>query len=89
VPPGVPKKLAEGILDLLADPVKASDMGRLASLHVRQHFSLPLAAARYRDVYRDVLDPPRAVSSSQAGAMKRDAKPVSLTKHDLVLFDQT
>jgi len=89
VPPGVPKKLAEGILDLLADPVKASDMGRLASLHVRQNFSLPLAAARYRDIYRDVLDPPHAVSSSQAGAMKRDAKPVSLTKHDLVLFDQT
>jgi glycosyltransferase involved in cell wall biosynthesis len=71
VPPRSSRTLATAILELLADRTGAKDLGRLASAHVRQNFGLQLTAARYREVYRQVLDPtsdaPSFVRASMSG----------------------
>ena len=55
VPPRSPRRLAAGILDLLADRDRAREMGRRASAQVRSGFGLTDTVRSYADLYRRVL----------------------------------
>lgn len=55
VPPRSPEALAAGILRLLRDPPSARIMADRASERVRQDFNLDLTAARYMDLYLELL----------------------------------
>jgi glycogen synthase len=50
--PGDPLDLADKLAALLADPVRAAEMGRRGRARVAGHFTWPMVAARYLDAYR-------------------------------------
>jgi glycosyltransferase involved in cell wall biosynthesis len=54
VEPGSVDSLAEGILSLWRDPVRADDLGRLGALGVRQHYSVTQMAQKAAEVYSGI-----------------------------------
>jgi glycosyltransferase involved in cell wall biosynthesis len=88
VPPRAPRLLAEGIMDLLADRVAAKNMGCLASTHVRQNFGLQLTVARYREVYRTILDSASVASSLATASMSDGSEAGAPLPHRLVFSDR-
>jgi glycosyltransferase involved in cell wall biosynthesis len=58
VPPRDPRKLAAGVLHLLADRDAARTMGAHAREHVRREFGLGYTVDRYRALYDEVLAMP-------------------------------
>jgi glycosyltransferase involved in cell wall biosynthesis len=55
VPPGDPAALAEGILQMLADPERASEMARAGAADVRQRFSVRRMCGEYESLYAQLL----------------------------------
>jgi glycosyltransferase involved in cell wall biosynthesis len=55
VPPGDPQALADGLIQLAADPGAAAAMGRAGRVRVEQRFSLDAMVAAYERVYEQVL----------------------------------
>ncbi len=55
VSPGDADGLARGMMDILADPGRAADIGQAGLRHVREHFSLESMADAYATLYRDGL----------------------------------
>jgi glycosyltransferase involved in cell wall biosynthesis len=55
VPPGNAGALAQAVLDLLADPLRAQQLGAAAQCYVRDHFAWSLLAERLESVYDAVL----------------------------------
>lgn len=55
VPPHNPRALADAILDLLQDPVRARAMGQRSIEFVRREFDLNVVADRYAELYRRLL----------------------------------
>lgn len=58
VRPGDADGLARCMLDILANPGRAAEIGRAGLQHVRQHFSLESMADAYAALYRDGLKEP-------------------------------
>lgn len=56
VPAGDPHRLAEAVLDLLADPGRAREMGRAGSGEVAARFTPERLAAETLSVYKSVVD---------------------------------
>jgi len=56
VEPRDPSRMAEVIVDLLADAKNARRMGAVGRDWVRQHFSIDRCAARYEELYQVVLE---------------------------------
>jgi glycosyltransferase involved in cell wall biosynthesis len=56
VPPGDPAALAQAILDLLADPTGARDLGRRGRDRVARDFAPHREAARLADLYRRIIE---------------------------------
>jgi glycosyltransferase involved in cell wall biosynthesis len=88
VPTRSPRVLAKAILDLLADRIAAKAMGQIASAHVRQNFGLQLTAARYRNVYRTVLDPDSVASSNVTKSVPGAPEAGATLTRDLAFFDR-
>ncbi len=63
VPPHAPRELAAAIVAMLSDRAGARAMGARAAETVRSQFGLTLTVARYREVYRRLLDPEAELSS--------------------------
>ncbi|WP_315776278.1 MULTISPECIES: glycosyltransferase [unclassified Bradyrhizobium] len=55
VRPGDADALARCMMDILADPARAADIGQAGLRHVREHFSLDGMADAYATLYRDGL----------------------------------
>lgn len=55
VPPGDPGALAEGILTMLADPKRASEMARAGAADVRRRFSVQRMCEEYECLYERLL----------------------------------
>ena len=55
VRPGDAEGLARCMIDILADPRRAADVGQAGLRHVREHFSLERMADAYATLYRDEL----------------------------------
>jgi glycosyltransferase involved in cell wall biosynthesis len=69
VPPGDPATLAQAILDLLADPTGARDLGRRGRERVARDFAPDREAARLADLYRRIIETePTRPPTSEAGA---------------------
>jgi glycosyltransferase involved in cell wall biosynthesis len=61
VPPGDPEALANGISILLSESTETRrERGVAARERIEREFAIPVVAARYRDLYREVLDDVRA-----------------------------
>lgn len=58
VPPANPEALAAGIIALLADPNLRKRMGRAGAARAATEFSLASVAARYGQIYREVVEGP-------------------------------
>jgi glycosyltransferase involved in cell wall biosynthesis len=58
VPPGQPPQLAQAIERVLGDAALASRLGRMGRLLVREGYSLPAIAARYADLYEELIGLP-------------------------------
>jgi glycosyltransferase involved in cell wall biosynthesis len=68
VPAGDPAALAEAVVRLLRDPDLRAAMGAAAREHVRQHFSLEVAAERIIALYQELV--------SRLGPMTTTARPL-------------
>jgi glycosyltransferase involved in cell wall biosynthesis len=55
VPPGDPAALAQTITEVLADRTRAAQVGRAASAHIQEHFSIERMADAYAQLYREGL----------------------------------
>jgi glycosyltransferase involved in cell wall biosynthesis len=55
VPPSDPAALAEGILQLLDDPNRASEMARAGATDVRRRFSVQRMCGEYESLYDQLL----------------------------------
>jgi len=71
VPPRNPEALAASIVDLLADPVAARQMGARSIALVRGRYDLARVVEQYRDVYHRVLN------GNPTGDATRAAEPVA------------
>lgn len=60
VPAGDVPALAEGLLKLACDPMRAQAMGRVGRQRVESRFSLPAMVASYQGLYQRLLDGRRA-----------------------------
>jgi len=60
VPPRDPAKLAEALMELLADPDRALSMGRRGRLRVQEAFDLRKVVRRYEELYLELLSRPKA-----------------------------
>ncbi len=56
VTPGDAAGLAAAILQMLANPEKARQLGENGALHVQRHFSADAMAQKYIDLYQEALD---------------------------------
>ncbi|MEO6808416.1 MAG: glycosyltransferase family 4 protein [Isosphaeraceae bacterium] len=69
VPPGDPVALSRAILDLLADPVGARDLGRRGRERVARDFAPDREADRLADLYRRIMEAePTRRPTSETGA---------------------
>lgn len=57
VPPADPAALAQVLLEWLADPAAARDLGAAARTAVQEHFAIDAMVAAYEAVYTDLLAP--------------------------------
>ncbi|CAN5706192.1 glycosyltransferase [soil metagenome] len=57
VPPRDPESFAEAVVALLRDPARRREMGDAGRTRVREEFSLPMVAARYRSLYEEIAGP--------------------------------
>jgi glycosyltransferase involved in cell wall biosynthesis len=55
IPPGDSKSLARAILNLRANPTRASQLGKLARQRAVNHFSLPVIVEQYLQLYESAL----------------------------------
>jgi glycosyltransferase involved in cell wall biosynthesis len=55
IPPGDSQALADAIIQLLSDPVRARSMGRYARQHVKMHFGAQKQACEHLALYRHLL----------------------------------
>ena len=56
VEPDSPRALADGLLELMADPTRRAELGRQGSESVRREFTDEAMAHRMLDVYRRYVD---------------------------------
>jgi glycosyltransferase involved in cell wall biosynthesis len=49
-----PAQLADRMMELLADPVRARDLGERGRIHALEHFTIERCAAKILDVYRSI-----------------------------------
>jgi glycosyltransferase involved in cell wall biosynthesis len=61
VPPADSSALAGAIRELLANPVKAKDLGLAGYRRVQEHFTWGRAAEKTADAYREVIDGHRRI----------------------------
>ncbi len=66
VPPRDPEAVARATIELLRDPGRRRELGRLARDRVVEHFTLKQCIANYRDVYDDIVRPRRVVRLQEA-----------------------
>lgn len=55
VPPGNPKRLAEGMLSLLRDPAKGQALGEAGRKRVQEHFSVQAMVRETEEMYTEIL----------------------------------
>ena len=55
VPVRNPKKLAQALLDLIADPLLCADMGKINRSRIEQQYSLSNMVRQYENIYASVL----------------------------------
>lgn len=55
VPPRDPRLFADAILEMLNDPTRAAQMGTAGRRRVEDHFDLRQVAAKYAQIYEDLL----------------------------------
>jgi glycosyltransferase involved in cell wall biosynthesis len=55
VPPGDPQALAQAVRTLLADPLRAQQMGLNGRRHVEQYFNRPLLAEKLADIMEEMV----------------------------------
>jgi glycosyltransferase involved in cell wall biosynthesis len=64
VPPADSSALAKAIGELLANPIKAKDLGLAGYRRVQEHFTWQRAAEKTVNAYREVIDDHRRFRSA-------------------------